>query len=80
MLKVILLGSSNVGKTSILNRYVRNVFFESSKPTVGVDFVSKPVTREEIKTACSTSCVADCNQNCADHLTRATSGTGKSGA
>ncbi len=53
VLKVILLGSSNVGKTSILNRYVRNIFYDNSKPTVGVDFLSKPLTRDEISTPSS---------------------------
>jgi GTPase SAR1 family protein len=41
VMKVILLGSSNVGKTSIINKYVKNVFYENSKPTIGVDFANK---------------------------------------
>ena len=55
MLKVILLGDSSVGKTSILNKYVKNVFHENSKPTIGVDFANKAVKRDELKSR-STSC------------------------
>ena len=47
-LKVILLGSCNVGKTSIINKYTKGVFYEKSTSTVGVDFANKPLSREEL--------------------------------
>lgn len=47
-LKVILLGSQNAGKTSILNRYIKNTFYEKSQPTVGVDFESRAIAKEEL--------------------------------
>lgn len=40
-LKVILLGNSNVGKTSIINKYVKGVFYDKPTATVGVDFANK---------------------------------------
>lgn len=48
--KVIILGSCNVGKTSIITRYVKRVFDEKSKATVGVDLVSKALTKEDLRT------------------------------
>lgn len=54
-LKVILLGSSGVGKTSIINKYVKNVFQDNLKPTIGIDFANKPITTTELKSR-STSC------------------------
>ena len=54
-LKIILLGNSAVGKTCIMNKYVKNVFVENSKPTIGADFANKPVKRIDLKSR-STSC------------------------
>ena len=42
--KLILIGDSGVGKTNILGRYIKDEFSNSSKPTVGVEFYSKPIT------------------------------------
>jgi GTPase SAR1 family protein len=39
--KMILVGDSDVGKTSLLCRYINNQFNESTKSTVGVDYRSK---------------------------------------
>ncbi len=39
--KVVLIGQSGVGKTSIINRYVKNTFSSDCPPTPGVSFVSK---------------------------------------
>ena len=39
--KVILIGSSSVGKSSILQRYIQKVFNESYSCTIGVDFFMK---------------------------------------
>ena len=48
-LRVILLGSCNVGKTSIINKYVHGVFYEKPTTTVGVDFAKKSISRDELK-------------------------------
>ena len=40
-LKVIVLGSSNVGKTAILNRYFKDEFRETPLSTIGIDFQTK---------------------------------------
>jgi len=41
MIKIILLGSSNVGKTCILLRAFENRYIESNMSTIGVDFKTK---------------------------------------
>ena len=41
MVKVILIGDSAVGKTNILSKYLKGIFQENSKATVGVEFGSK---------------------------------------
>ena len=41
MFKIITLGDSGVGKTSIINRYAKNIFNENNASTVGVNFVIK---------------------------------------
>jgi Ras-related protein Rab-7A len=41
--KVVLLGDSSVGKTSLLRRFVRNDFSTDYKATIGADFLSKDV-------------------------------------
>ena len=41
--KLILIGNSGVGKSSILNRYMNKVFEESYKCTIGVDFLMKSI-------------------------------------
>jgi len=37
-LKIVVLGDSGVGKTSLLNRFVRNTFEPKFKPSIGADF------------------------------------------
>ena len=44
--KVVLLGASGVGKSSIALRYVRNTFFEYNESTIGAAFLSMPVSYE----------------------------------
>ena len=46
-LKVIILGESGVGKTSLMNRYVRNEFSMRYKATIGADFMTKETTIED---------------------------------
>ena len=41
MIKIILIGDSAVGKTNIMNKYLKGTFHENSKATVGVEFGSK---------------------------------------
>ena len=43
LFKIILIGSSGVGKSSILQRYMRNTFSSNYKITIGVDFLMKSV-------------------------------------
>jgi GTPase SAR1 family protein len=38
--KVVLVGSSGVGKTTILSQLVHHVFREDGQPTIGIDFRS----------------------------------------
>ena len=44
-LLVVIVGDSGVGKTSILTRFVLDVFQEDTSSTIGVDFFSKSVQR-----------------------------------
>jgi GTPase SAR1 family protein len=39
--KICLLGESQVGKTSVIERYVDNLFPDTTLPTIGVDFKFK---------------------------------------
>lgn len=43
LLKVIILGDSGVGKTSLMNQYVNGKFSNSYKATIGADFLTKEV-------------------------------------
>ena len=45
--KVIIIGDSGVGKTSILGRLVENGFIERQMPTMGVDFKKKIITSNQ---------------------------------
>ena len=47
LLKVIILGDSGVGKTSLMNQYVNNKFSEQYKATIGADFCTKDVTIDD---------------------------------
>ncbi|KAK9678699.1 hypothetical protein RND81_11G227900 [Saponaria officinalis] len=46
LLKVIVLGNSGVGKTSLINRYVHQKFNQQFKPTIGADFVTRELQVE----------------------------------
>ena len=40
-IKIIVLGSSKVGKTSLLKRYFKNEFDESFLSTIGIEFTTQ---------------------------------------
>ena len=48
-LKIIILGSTQVGKTSILKRYFNNEFEENMLSTIGIDFKTKYIKFNEQK-------------------------------
>lgn len=43
LLKVIILGDSGVGKTSLMNQFVNKKFSNQYKATIGADFLTKEV-------------------------------------
>mmetsp|Transcript_2275 Transcript_2275/g.3160 ORF Transcript_2275/g.3160 Transcript_2275/m.3160 type:complete len:275 (+) Transcript_2275:91-915(+) len=43
VLKVIVLGTSNVGKTSLMKRYVAKTYSDLRRPTTGADFMTRQV-------------------------------------
>jgi Ras-related protein Rab-7A len=47
LLKVIILGDSGVGKTSLMNQYVNKRYTEQHKATIGADFLTKEVMIED---------------------------------
>ncbi|XP_077287338.1 RAS oncogene family member Rab7 [Arctopsyche grandis] len=47
LLKVIILGDSGVGKTSLMNQFVNNKFSNQYKATIGADFLTKEVVVDD---------------------------------
>lgn len=47
LLKVVILGESSVGKTSLMNQYVNRKFSNQYKATIGADFLTKEVTIDD---------------------------------
>ncbi|OQR91204.1 Rab7 family GTPase [Achlya hypogyna] len=47
LLKVIILGDSGVGKTSLMNQYVNQKFSNQYKATIGADFLTKEIMIDE---------------------------------
>jgi Ras-related protein Rab-5C len=45
--KVVLIGETGVGKSSIINRYVKNTFSSDLLPTPGASFASKVMNFHE---------------------------------
>ena len=39
--KVVFIGDHAAGKSSIINRFVSNIFQDTHSPTIGIDFISK---------------------------------------
>ena len=50
--KIVLMGVSGVGKTSIINRYLKHTFEEEILSTSGICFNSKTLTFEEANETC----------------------------
>lgn len=49
LLKVIILGDSGVGKTSLMHQYVQKKFTKEYKATIGADFLTKEIEVEDKK-------------------------------
>lgn len=49
-LKIIVVGDSGVGKTSLLNRFCYDKFENNTQPTIGCDFCTKVITNFNGKT------------------------------
>jgi small GTP-binding protein len=47
--KIILIGEANVGKTSLINRYVNRVFNDNYICTIGVDFMMKTINYKDAR-------------------------------
>eukprot|EP00831_Metopus_contortus_P008778 TRINITY_DN13377_c0_g1_i1.p1 TRINITY_DN13377_c0_g1~~TRINITY_DN13377_c0_g1_i1.p1 ORF type:complete len:218 (+),score=32.48 TRINITY_DN13377_c0_g1_i1:171-824(+) len=47
LIKVILIGDSGVGKTSLMQRFIHNKFFTQFKTTIGADFSTKDIMMDE---------------------------------
>jgi small GTP-binding protein len=47
--KLVLLGDTSVGKSSITNRFIRDEFYEFSEPTIGAAFTTKTLELESRK-------------------------------
>ena len=47
--KVVLLGESGVGKTSIISRFINNVFGENISSTTGASYAGKTMTFDEFE-------------------------------
>lgn len=47
--KIVLLGDSGVGKTSLAVRYARGIFTKTSNPTIGASFLTKTIVVDNVK-------------------------------
>lgn len=47
ILNVILLGDSDVGKTSLMNQYVKKQFYDYTSQTIGINFETKEIVVDE---------------------------------
>ena len=49
LFKIVLTGDSNVGKSHILERFVKDTYTENTQITIGVEFINKLVTLKDGK-------------------------------
>lgn len=49
LLKIIILGNSGVGKTSLMQQFINNTFSQQYKATIGADFLTKEIILENDK-------------------------------
>ncbi len=49
IVKIVLLGTSTVGKSNLLLRYSKDMFEKNFRPTIGMDFISKNITLNQYK-------------------------------
>lgn len=47
LIKLVMVGDTNVGKTSLIGRFVSDIFHETRPNTVGVDFFTKKMIFED---------------------------------
>ena len=52
MINIIIIGKSQVGKTSIIKRYVDSKFQELTKPTFGMTFATKHLSLADDENDC----------------------------
>ena len=52
LFKLVIIGNSGVGKSSIINQYVTNFFSESYISTIGVDFMTKDIVISSGQSSC----------------------------
>jgi Ras-related protein Rab-6A len=46
--KIVILGDQGVGKSSIINRFIHDIFDPNdNRPTIGIDFISQNIYLEE---------------------------------
>ena len=57
LLKVIILGDSGVGKTSLMNQYVNSKFSTQYKATIGADFLTKDIIIDNKLVTLQVSCL-----------------------
>lgn len=47
LFKIVMIGDSGVGKTNIMTKFSRNIFSQTSKATIGVDFASRSISIDD---------------------------------
>lgn len=47
--KIVLLGHTGVGKTSVALRYVQDIFTDHSSPTIGASFLTKRIVLDDVR-------------------------------
>ena len=47
VLKLVIVGDSSVGKTSLITRYIKNTFEENCYPTIGTDLLQNKIKLDD---------------------------------